>query len=230
MIPAHCRALVPLRDLAHGKERLAGVIDSAARRELIEAMARDVIEALGAAGLSRGHVLLVSEDIEVATFARALGVGMFRPATVASDALNSALGEAAAHALQTGARSVLMLHADLPLAGAAALRALGAAHAAQSGEQRATLVTDRAGEGSNCLLLSPPLALRPGFGAGSRARHRATAVAAGVDYTEFIHGDLAFDVDVAADLRALVRLTETPDNACGANTRAWLARQRAAIR
>jgi 2-phospho-L-lactate guanylyltransferase len=230
VIAAHCWALVPLRDLAHGKERLAGVLDAAARRGLIEAMARDVVEALRAAGFVPARVLLVSEDAEVAALATALGVGLFRPAPAATDPLNAALAGAAAHAAQAGAQSVLMLHADLPLAGAAALRELCATHAAQPGARRATLVTDRAGEGSNCLLLSPPLALRPGFGAGSRARHRAAATVAGVDYREFIAGDLAFDVDFAADLGALVRLGETPDNACGAHTRAWLARQRAAIR
>jgi 2-phospho-L-lactate guanylyltransferase len=229
-MPAHCWALVPLRDLAHGKERLAGVLDAATRRALIEAMARDVVAALRAAGLAPGRVLLVSEDAEVAALAATLGVGLFRPAPARTDPLNAALAEAAAHAARAGARSVLMLHADLPLASAAALRALYAAHAAQSGARRATLVTDRAGEGSNCLLLGPPLVLRPAFGAGSRARHRSAAKAAGADYREFTDAGLAFDVDFAADLGALVRLGETSDNACGAHTRAWLARQRAVIR
>ena len=219
-------ALVPLRELARGKERLAATLDAAARRALIEAMACDVIEALRGAGLPPGRIVLVSEDAEVAALAQRLGVALFRPTPAHDDPLNAALAEARAHACRAGAGTVLMLHADLPCVSAAALQALCAAHAAQTEQPRVTLVADRAGTGTNCLLLTPPDAIALGFGADSRARHRGAA--ARVHYTEFTAPGLAFDVDFAEDLHALVRMGETPENACGAHTRAWLAAQRPA--
>ena len=221
MTHGHLHALIPLRELARGKERLAAVLDAAARRALIEAMACDVIEALRDAGFAPERIVLVSEDAEVAALARRLGVALFQPAPARDDPLNAALAEATRHARGEGADTVLILHADLPCVAASALQELCAAHAARAREPRVTLVADRAGTGTNCLVLTPPDAIALGFGADSRARHRAAAAA--VHYTEFTAPGLAFDIDFAADLGALVRMGETPQNACGAHTRAWLA-------
>ena len=222
-MPANTWALVPLRDLAAGKERLAPALDAAARRSLVEAMARDVVAALLDAGFDPGRVLLVSQDPGVAALAGTLGIGLFRPDSTGSDPLNAALREAADHALLHAAASVLMMHADLPAASATALRELLRAHRERNVLPGATLVADRAGSGTNCLLVSPPACLALGFGADSRRRHREAAAAAGVDYREFTHAGLGLDVDLPEDLRALVQAAQTPDNACGAHTRAWLA-------
>jgi len=48
MIPPALWVLVPLKNLGRAKERLSGKLAALARRELVEAMARDVIEALQA--------------------------------------------------------------------------------------------------------------------------------------------------------------------------------------
>ena len=62
-------ALVPLRQLAGGKERLAGVLPAAARCALVEAMAEDLVRALLELPLPSTQIVLVSEDPEVAAFA-----------------------------------------------------------------------------------------------------------------------------------------------------------------
>lgn len=217
------RALVPLRQFSGGKERLAGVLGPDARRALVEAMAADVVTALCEVLAPPESILLVSEDPEVAAFARRLGVGCFRPPVAGEDPLNAALRAACRFVEAAGAGTVLMIHADLPAANADALQEVLAAHA-QPADQHptATLVADAAGTGTNCLLLSPPGAMALRFGAGSRALHRSAAAAAGADYREFIHPALAFDVDFPEDLDRLVRPGETQDNAVGAHTRAWL--------
>ena len=46
-------------------------------------------------------------------------------------------------------------------------------------ERSAVIVPDRHGEGTNALLLTPPNALTPAFGEGSRQRHIDLAVAQG---------------------------------------------------
>ena len=48
MSPPALWVLVPLKNLGRAKERLSGALAALARRELVEAMARDVIEALQA--------------------------------------------------------------------------------------------------------------------------------------------------------------------------------------
>lgn len=216
-------ALVPLRQLSGGKERLGTSLDAAQRRALVEAMATDVVMALLAVPILPERVLLVSEDPEVAAFAAGLGAGVLHPPAAQEDPLNAALRAAAEAAMAAGADTVLMIHADLPAVNAGALRALLLAHdRGATSAVRATLVSDAAGTGTNCLLLSPPSAVALRFGPDSRALHRAAAAAAGADYAEFTHPAIGFDVDFPADLDRLVRPGETQDNAHGACTRAWV--------
>jgi 2-phospho-L-lactate guanylyltransferase len=82
-----------------------------------------------------------------------------------------------------------------------------------------SIVPDRHSRGTNGLLLHPPDAVPPAFGAGSCARHRALAMAAGASSRVEPLPSLALDVDTAADLDALVeRLDARPG-------RAWATRR-----
>jgi 2-phospho-L-lactate guanylyltransferase (CobY/MobA/RfbA family) len=63
------------------------------------------------------------------------------------------------------------------------------------------LVTDRAGSGTNVLLLAPPDAISFCFGEGSRAAHASAARAAGAIYLE-ITSPLDLDLDTPDDLLA----------------------------
>lgn len=221
MNPAHGTwALLPLKQLDRAKERLAAVIDATSRRQLVLAMARDVLAALRAADIAPACTRIVSDDAAVAALAAEAGVGVFVPPGVVADPLNRALEAAVAAAHAAGARDVLCLHADLPLASGEALRELLVMHGGRGG---ITLVTDRAGTGTNCLLGAgrglPALC----FGRDSRRRHREACAAAGLGYREFSRVELGFDVDEPEDLRALVALAQTPDNALGTHTRTLLA-------
>jgi 2-phospho-L-lactate guanylyltransferase len=57
-------------------------------------------------------------------------------------------------------------------------------------------------------VLSPPGAIRPAFGEGSRARHEAAAREAGVPFAAEELPSLALDLDTPADLIALTRALE----------------------
>lgn len=218
--------LVPLKNLDRAKERLAGVLDPHERRELVGAMARDVLDALLGVPLAAGQIVLVSDDAEVAALAHEFGTGILRPRPLMQDPLNAALTEATDHVLRCGARHVLVLHADLPCATAAELRALIDAHharAAGGGGACVTLVSDRAGSGTNCLLSTPPGAMAYRFGADSRRLHREAAAAAGVAYGEFAGAGLGRDVDQPEELTELVAVCESAQNDCGAYTARLLA-------
>ena len=60
-------------------------------------------------------------------------------------------------------------------------------------------MTDRAGSGTNVLLVAPPDVIGFRFGDGSRAAHAAAARAAGAVYVE-IAGPLDLDLDTPDDL------------------------------
>lgn len=226
MNTADAWALVPLRQLAGGKERLSAALDALARRQLVEAMATDVVTALLGIPLPARQIVLVSGDPEVRALAAGLGVASLACAEQGPDPLNAALAEAVRHVRAEGAQAVLILHADLPRADATSLRALLESHPdVDALVPRATLVPDAAGRGTNCLLLSPPDAIPLAFGADSRARHRANALGADADFREFPDENLAFDVDFPEDLARLVNPRQTPDNAAGECTRAWVSQR-----
>jgi 2-phospho-L-lactate guanylyltransferase len=63
---------------------------------------------------------------------------------------------------------------------------------------------DRAGGGTNALLLSPPSAIMPAFGVDSFARHRTLAVGAGLPSTVVERPGLALDLDTPSDVAALL--------------------------
>jgi len=65
------------------------------------------------------------------------------------------------------------------------------------------IVPDRHGTGTNGLLLSPPDAIAPSFGPDSCERHRALALAAGIDARIERPPSLLLDIDTGADLAAL---------------------------
>jgi 2-phospho-L-lactate/phosphoenolpyruvate guanylyltransferase len=82
-------------------------------------------------------------------------------------------------------------------------------------------VPDRHGTGTNGLLLSPPDAIAPSFGADSCERHRALALDAGVEVRIARPASLLLDIDTGADLAELrARLAELDGGA--AQTRAVL--------
>jgi 2-phospho-L-lactate guanylyltransferase len=71
------------------------------------------------------------------------------------------------------------------------------------------IVPDRHGSGTNALLLAPPDAVAPSFGAGSLARHAARARAASATVKVRDVPSLGLDVDTPDDLAALRAALDT---------------------
>jgi 2-phospho-L-lactate guanylyltransferase len=199
-------ALVPVRGLEGAKARLGEVLDAEERRALVE---RLLARTIAAAGETPGvvAVAVVSPDPEVLGLAATAGAhGVLQ----SRGGLNEGLDEGRAWAERAGAGAVLVIPGDLPAVSAAELgrvcggaRALAAAHGDSGGIERAlvALVPDRAGTGTNVLLLAPPRVIALRFGEGSRAAHDAAALEAGALYLE-LGGPLALDLDTPDDLLA----------------------------
>jgi 2-phospho-L-lactate guanylyltransferase len=148
------------------------------------------------------RTVVVSRDSRVLALAAARGA---HPVEEPGDrGLNAALHAARAAAVQHGAEALLVVPTDLPLLCAADIDAL--AGQIESRRPMMLIAPDRAGTGTNALLLAPPGALDFAFGPDSLAAHLAAARDAGLASSVVHLGNLSFDVDTPDDYRRLCEI------------------------
>lgn len=193
-------AVLPVRALADGKQRLAAVLSAAQREALCQALLHDALAALRQCPAIAG-IAVISADARVLAAATAAGAVALAEAE-GGGGLNAAVTQAADWVAGQGADTLLVMHADLPLVNAAALSALIARHRRQP-PPGITLVPDRHGEGTNLLLATPPAAIPFRFGIDSCRQHQAAAAAMTVACQCHADPELALDLDTAADLNRL---------------------------
>lgn len=201
----HLVAIIPVRGLERAKTRLGEALDAEERRALVERLLRRTIRA---AIMTPGirAVAVVSPDPEALAVAADSGAVTLPQG---GGGLNEGLADGRAWARELGATALLVVPADLPAIGPAQLElVLVAARdrlaTSDAGVDRAALVvlvSDRAGEGTNLLLLSPPGVVPFHFGPGSRAAHADAAARADAAYLE-LSGPLRLDLDTPDDLLA----------------------------
>jgi 2-phospho-L-lactate guanylyltransferase len=220
--PGHTVAILPVKRFGAAKQRLDNDLSEGTRRALAEAMVTDVLIALRRAK-SIDEVLVVSGE----TMAVALAAG-YDAAAVVDDPEDAGHSAAAlrgiAAAIERGATRVLLVPGDCPALDPAELDDLLADADAEGSDGPAVVVVpDRHGDGTNALLLTPPGAIRPAFGPGSRERHERLAAEAGAASRVAEVPTLGLDVDTVDDLAALrVALEDVRGGA--SHTRGLLAR------
>jgi 2-phospho-L-lactate guanylyltransferase len=191
-------AVVPVKDLAHAKQRLAGVLDAAERQGLFAAMLEDVLAALAASEALAGSLVVtrdpLARDLAAGYGARVLVEPVNRGHTAAST-----LGAATLAA--EGAAGMLQLPADLPLLTAPDVDAVLQAHAQAPS---VTLAPSRDRRGSNAVACSPPDLLPLRFGDDSFFPHLECARSLGIEPAVVERPGLALDVDTPADLAAFL--------------------------
>lgn len=175
--------LVPVKSFAAAKVRLADAVAPAERAALVKHMAETVVTAAGPM-----PVAVVCDDDEVAAWARALGAQVvWTPGT----GLNGAVAAGVAELAATGVQRVIVAHADLPLA--RDLTWVGAFDGI-------TIVPDRRQDGTNVLAVPADSRFAFAYGPGSFSRHLTTARRSGYAVRMARSAELAWDVDVPADL------------------------------
>ena len=198
---------VPFKGPVGSKRRLAGLLDEAERARLSLAMLDGVLEAaLGAASVARVLLMLPAgvqppdhQDARLTVVTESPTDSSLGAEGAGVDGLNRALVQAQAVANGGGAASLLILPSDLPLISSEDVEALiGAARIAS-----VVISPDRAAEGTNSLLLQPPLALEPAFGVASFSRHQRLAEQAGLTVAVVKRWGLALDLDTPADVLRL---------------------------
>ncbi|MFG2884474.1 2-phospho-L-lactate guanylyltransferase [Streptomyces sp. NPDC048297] len=189
--------VIPLKPLARAKSRLADTASDTVRPGLVLAFAQDTVAAaLGCAAVA--DVVVVTDDPLAGAELAALGARIVPDAP--GTGLNAALthGEATVRSPRPRA-PVAALNADLPALRPPELnRVLDAA-----GEFPRAFLADAAALGTTLLTAAPGHALRPAFGTGSRARHRASG-ATELDLTDV--DSVRQDVDTGNDLRTALTL------------------------
>ena len=203
--------LLPVKSLTGAKHRLADALSAHDRRLLVLAMLADVVEAGLGADL---EPIVVSPDEEVLDAAERAGARPLRE----PDGLEG-LNEALTWAIErlAGASAVLILLPDTPLVTPSELMLVCAAalpeRGGPNGEDQRTAVSrgsvvavpDRAGRGTNALLLKPSTALRPYFGPNSFARHRAAARRGGIRFVGLRLPGISLDLDTTDDMREFLQ-------------------------
>ena len=119
--------------------------------------------------------------------------------------LNEGLEQARFEALIDDIGTLIVLHGDLPNLRATDVTVL--CDALPAGDEPAVAIApDRAGTGTNGLVLRPPGVIRFRFGAGSFAKHLVEIERAGVPLVAVNRSGLSFDLDTPADLTRWLEL------------------------
>lgn len=202
-------AVIPVKELDGAKQRLAGFLSPDERHRLAVTMLEEVLTALASATRLAG-VALVTLDPHATAIARqhnwrVITEGARTSHTGAVDAGRSILAA-------EGIAGILTLPGDIPATTGAEIDAALAAHT------EFTIVPAHDEQGSNTVIVSPPLAVKLRFGDNSYFPHLDAARIAGITPTIIQQPGIAMDIDHPADLATFLRLPQS----AGTRTRALL--------
>jgi 2-phospho-L-lactate guanylyltransferase len=192
-------ALIPAKRAEEAKSRLSSVLSPAERADLARRLLRGTVcAALACTALKR--VVVVTADEELAALARSLGASVCpEPRSAPDDALNAALCVGCRLAASQGAGAALIVPTDLPLLAPEVIDEF----LDEAGDAAVAVAPDRAGTGTNALLLRPPLVIAPAFGPHSFLRHRSLAHEQRLSVATVSLPELALDLDSPDDLQVL---------------------------
>lgn len=210
-------ALIPAKNPAQAKSRLARDLSPRSRRTFALEALRHVVD-VARATQAVERCLVISESQEALDVAAAAGATPIREVPAGSWAtsthrdpeladrpeigLNLALEQGARLAVAGGASTILVMAADLPLLDPASLTML--VNRLGDGDG-VVLAPDRHGSGTNALVARPPFAIPFAFGRNSLERHRRLALERGIAAHIYGTDNLALDIDTFEDLCEFAR-------------------------
>lgn len=182
-MPDPACVVIPVKDFARAKVRLAPELDPTERAALARRMAATVVAAAGEL-----PVAVVCDADSVRRWAEDQGVRVIWTPGLGLDGAVQAGVETLA---SEGCPTAIVAHSDLPLA--RELSWVGATPGV-------TLVPDRALDGTNVLAAPTDIGFRFAYGPGSFAAHRRHAAQLGQQVRVVQDARLSWDVDLPADL------------------------------
>ncbi|HKY03443.1 MAG TPA: 2-phospho-L-lactate guanylyltransferase [Blastocatellia bacterium] len=190
--------LIPVKDPANAKTRLASLLSTAERRRLAWAMFEDVSRAVARA-VGPDLVALVTSYAPAIERARDLAWDVLIEESQQSE--SASIDWASRRLAERGVESVMRLPADLPLVEPEDIDALLSVELDRPG---ALLVPSREGTGTNAIIRTPPALFPSRFGPDSLRLHREEARRVGVDPLILSNPRIALDIDDATDIAALL--------------------------
>jgi 2-phospho-L-lactate guanylyltransferase len=208
--------ILPVKSFGAAKQRLGSLLGAGSRHALAQAMFQDVLSSLRKVEAIEQIVVVASEpSVEFETEDRIVLLE-----DDPQDGQSAAVLIGIRWALAQGFGRVLLVPGDTPLLAVEEVDAL--LSGAEAENTSVVIVPDRHGTGTNALVIRPPTAIEPSFGADSLERHVAAAQAAGVSHRVERVPSLEFDVDTSDDLTVVAAEIE--------KSRAVAPRTRGALR
>jgi 2-phospho-L-lactate guanylyltransferase len=196
-------AILPVKSFGAAKQRLSALLGQGSREALAQAMFSDVLASLRRAkGVDT--IAVITDDPRAESAARGGRVILIRDRAETGQSDATRLG--IRHALECAFERVLLVPGDTPLLDP--LEIDGMLTRATAEHLDGVIVPDRAGTGTNALLIRPPDAFAPSFGPRSLERHIEAASAAGIRFRVERVRSLMHDVDTPDDLADLGVLLE----------------------
>jgi len=193
--------LIPVKDLSHAKQRLAGLLSPEERTSLAWLLMKHVFNEV-AAVKSCDTIAIVTAYEPAMRLGRRLGFEIISETEQISESISVDYGSRIAR--DRGATSVLRLPIDLPIIVASDIEML-LQHAGRDSDVPASLlVPSRDGTGTNALLRTPPDLFPSHFGPNSLEKHCAESLCRGARCDLLHLPRVACDLDEPADIAYLI--------------------------
>lgn len=199
-------AIVPVKPLRDSKSRLSHILSSEERAELTKKILGQTLEVL-ADVKSIFRTMVVSRDPSVLKIARQHGALTFSESD--KQDLNMALTRATHIAVAQQANSILVLPSDLPFLTPEDVEMMigsleydsrnGNGNGYHIQKRAITICSDHVGEGTNALLLSPPIGFVYRYGDDSFQQHLDEAERLGMKRRIVNTPGITFDLDTEHD-------------------------------
>lgn len=197
-------AIIPVKQLDKAKTRLSSLLSNNERREFCLEMLEDVLVAVATTRYIRWTVV-VSVDPTVLQVAKRFGIFSLIESRLG---LNQAVSEAIDWCVQNGAKSTLILPADIP-----SVTPRDLARIFSLGKEAAMVISpSRSEDGTNALLLTPPNILPTFYGKHSFQRYIMEASKRAISFRTIRLPRIALDIDTVEDLADFVKLDAKETN------------------
>lgn len=197
-------AVLPVKDLAAVKTRLAPYLSPEERTHLFRCMVEDVIAAVTSTRSLAG-LLVVTRDPDVVTLAATHGAQVL--VEPSNDGHSVAASRGARWLTESGHHTLMQIPGDIPTVTVAELTRVVERHRGFSeGRDALTIVPSRDYDGSNCVVCTPPDLMPFLFGKDSFRRHIASAEGRGIAVQTLEEPGIALDIDEPGDLAVLAAM------------------------
>ncbi len=191
-----CIAIIPAKDFQKGKSRLSGVLDKKLRINIQRWMLENVLLSVTKCNLI-DYTVVVSDSLEVLKIAN-----QFKTEGISSNShdLNKDLKKGVEWAKKHNAKSILIIHSDLPLLEKNTVRKI----IERGIKLSSVVITPSKDGGTNSLFFLSENAPVLSFGKNSFKKHWNGYMEKNIDIDSYENENLSFDLDTPDNLKKII--------------------------